>query len=167
MIYFKKQQNDKLANICPSLISNIYYSNLTSAHFSLNEPKKEVVEEPKVIYLFEDKKLIPIDWSLKVRLRFLSTRPFTCYSGIKSNHESEAILNYSKFNGFYDVLEMNSMKSNEENRDLFKTLFCEAISYWTFPYLPWLNLYPRNLNVSNLSSEPLNVDIQKSLSKSW
>jgi hypothetical protein len=67
---------------------------------------------------------------------------------------------------------------------------CEAVNYWTFPYLPWLNLYPRNSGLSNLRfanllishlfklkillfhfissmHEPLNAEIQKSLSKSW
>lgn len=58
-------------------------------------------------------------------------------------------------------------QSSEANRELFKSLFGEATSYWTFPYLPWLNLYPRNTHNGNRAAEPLNGEIQKALSKSW
>lgn len=58
-------------------------------------------------------------------------------------------------------------QSTEANREMFKSLFGEATSYWTFPYLPWLNLYPRNTHNGNRAAEPLNADIQKALSKSW
>jgi hypothetical protein len=66
--------------------------------------KKDSKEEVKIQYRFENEKLLPIDWSLKTRLRFVSTKPFTCYNGIKSQHESEALINYSKFNCFYQNL---------------------------------------------------------------
>lgn len=140
--------------------------------------------------LFENEKLVPFDLSLKTRCRFLSKQPFSCSTAVKSHHESQSILNYAKFNVFYDsldkhrfvndhfrfnkdyffknfILKLLNKQSVEENRDLFKTLFGEATSYWTFPYLPWLNLYPRNSNNSNRAAEPLNADILKSLSKSW
>lgn len=71
---------------------------------SVVDTKKEV-QPVQPTYLFEHTDLLPTDWSLKTRLRFLSTVPFSCYSGIKSQHESEAILNYSKFNMFYKNLE--------------------------------------------------------------
>lgn len=58
-------------------------------------------------------------------------------------------------------------QSNEENKELFKILFGESISYFSFPNLPWLNLYPRNSHNGNRAAEPLNADIQKSLSKAW
>lgn len=58
-------------------------------------------------------------------------------------------------------------QTDNQNKDMFKTLLGEATSYWSFPYLPWLNLYPRNTNNGNLAAEPLNADIQKALSKSW
>lgn len=96
-----------LTTICPQLIQNICSTMSTNKPFaSIDSSKSEASEAAKkqVSYQFESENLMPIDWSLKTRLRFLSTRPFTCYNGIKSQHESEAILNYSKFNLFYENL---------------------------------------------------------------
>ena len=68
--------------------------------------KKEVSNKSEsVTNLYENENILPIDWSLKTRLRFLSKMPFSCYSGIKSQQESEAILNFSKFNSFFKHLE--------------------------------------------------------------
>ena len=62
---------------------------------------------------------------------------------------------------------MNNLKnSKSENNSLFKILFGESISYWIFPYLPWLQLYPKSVGGFN-STEPLNAEIQLSLAKSW
>ena len=82
-------------NICSSLTTGVQY-----------EPEKtEVKTEPKITFNFENENLLPIDWTLKTRLRFLSSRTFSCNMAIKSQHESEAILNYSKFTTFYSNLE--------------------------------------------------------------
>jgi hypothetical protein len=61
-------------------------------------------EQTSKANLYEHITLLPIDWSLKTRLRFLSIHPFSCNNGIKSQQESEAILNFSKFNKFYENL---------------------------------------------------------------
>jgi hypothetical protein len=77
-------------------------------------------------------------------------------------------LGQALFVGYYLNIPFDFLKqTNEQNKDLFKTLLCEAISYWTFPFLPWISLYPRNTNLGNVTSEPLSLDIQKSLAKSW
>ena len=61
-----------------------------------------LIEKPA---LFDYTDLIPIDWSLKTRLRFCSKSQFKCCSNLKSIHESQAILNFSKLNEFYSTLE--------------------------------------------------------------
>lgn len=69
-----------------------------------SEKSSEEKPESKIAYQFENESLLPIDWTLKTRLRFLSSKTFSCNMAIKSQHESEAILNYSKFNTFYPNL---------------------------------------------------------------
>jgi hypothetical protein len=116
--------------------------------------------------LFESN-LIPIDWSLKTRLRFCSRAQFKCCTNLKSIHESQAIFNFSKLNEFYDNLEKSQIVSffflfpintitiiniqkfqRNDTEDMYKTLFCESIIYWMFPFLPWLKLYPRSSNLN-------------------
>ncbi len=95
-----------MSNGCSSFITKLYSSeSFTVAERSLETAPTEPVK--KETYLFESENLLPIDWSLKTRVRFLSTKQFSCYSGIRSQHESEALLNYSKYNGFYASLEEN------------------------------------------------------------
>ena len=60
-----------------------------------------MIEKP---ILFESN-LIPNDWSLKTRLRFCSKAQFKCCNSLKSIHESQALMNFSKLNEFYDTLE--------------------------------------------------------------
>lgn len=54
---------------------------------------------------FEHELLVPFDLSLKTRCRFLSGQQFSCSMNPKSVHESESILNYAKFNSFYERLQ--------------------------------------------------------------
>jgi hypothetical protein len=80
-----------------SVVSNFYSDN--------DSVKVKPKEEEIKTYAFEKTNLLPCDWSLKTRLRFLSTKPFSCNNGIKSSHESEAISNYSKFTSFYNSID--------------------------------------------------------------
>jgi hypothetical protein len=171
-----------LASASSSAIASMYSSPATAAplitrkthsdsDFTLllthNNNNNSTKKEPEASDLFSHATLIPIDWSLKTRMRFLSKTPFACYSGIKSQQESEAVLNFAKFNSFYKNLSDANYLSYEQSKDSFKALFGETNNFWTFPYLPWLNLYPRNIGVSSCSSEPLNIEIQKTMAKCW
>lgn len=85
---------------------------MVSNFYTDNDPVKVKPKEEEVkTYNFEHDSLIPIDWSLKTRLRFISTRTFSCNNGIKSSHESEAISNYAKFNSFYSSLDASKTVS--------------------------------------------------------
>ena len=92
--------NEKLLS-SSEFISRIYS---TGSNKSLIDQANESGVEKKEKYLFENENLIPIDWSLKIRARYSSTEKFTCYSGIRSQHETEALLNYSRFDMFYNNL---------------------------------------------------------------
>lgn len=84
-----------------SMVSNFYSDG--DAVKMVNKPKEEEIKA----YNFENENLLPIDWSLKTRLRFISTKTFSCNNGIKSSHESEAMSNYSKFTSFYNSIEFS------------------------------------------------------------
>lgn len=100
---FNEEQNDE--NEAISLTSNIFSSLQSSilANITQNSDQKQ---ETKMKPVFESDK-IPIDWSLKTRLRFTSYEKFACCNNIKSIHESQAVSNFAKFNEFYYNLEKN------------------------------------------------------------
>jgi hypothetical protein len=98
----KKKINETLATLTSSMVSNFYSDN-----DSIKTGIKPNEEESKT-YDFVDKQMLPIDWSLKTRLRFISSKTFSCNNGIKSSHESEGISNYSKFTSFYQSIEVSN-----------------------------------------------------------
>ena len=102
------------------LITNLYspagltlkktFTETYSDSVKKDSSSKDEEQTPKA-NLYEHSTLLPIDWSLKTRLRFLSIHPFSCNNGIKSQQESEAILNFSKFNKFYENLNTTNQVS--------------------------------------------------------
>jgi hypothetical protein len=98
-------------SINPEFVKNMVTS-LTNNSLILNsESSSKSKEPPKITYQFEHESFVPIDWSLKTKLRIISTKEFSCCNNVKSQHESEAILNFSKFNGFYDSLNQHELVS--------------------------------------------------------
>lgn len=87
--FILKANMDILSSLQQSILANI------------SLPQKDL--NLKKAYLFENR-LIPIDWSLKKSLTFLSNQQFTCCSNLKSIHESEAVMNFSRFETFTDHL---------------------------------------------------------------
>ncbi len=87
----------KISNYLSSLTKNIV-SNMTQA---------SVVSQEKPV-LFETH-LIPIDWSVKTRVRFFSKFQFKCCNSLKSLHESNALYNFCKFNTYYDRLNQSDV----------------------------------------------------------
>ena len=89
-------------------------SSVVSSFYSDNDSIKTGIkpkEEETKTYNFVDTQLLPIDWSLKTRLRFISSKTFSCNNGIKSSHESEGISNYSKFTSFFQSIEASKYVS--------------------------------------------------------
>lgn len=106
-----KPKADAATSFCPSVISNLKSSLIFSESSPLSAAPKPPLEEAET-FSYEHDELVPVDWSLKTRCRFLSTKPFSCNTGIKSSHESEAMTNYANFRSFYTNLESCKLVSH-------------------------------------------------------
>ena len=100
---------DTATSFCPAVINKLK-SGLIFSDGSPLAASKTKVEETET-FNYEHGDLVPVDWSLKTRCRFLSMKPFSCNAGIKSSHESEAISNYAYFKSFYANLENSQLVS--------------------------------------------------------
>lgn len=100
----------------------------------------------------------PMDWSIKTRLRFTSSRSFSWCNTLKTKEESKGLAMFVRCT---DV--------SEENRSAFQ----RETMVWVHPSLPWLNLFPRNSQEKNkqgkkpASKSIQDTEILESLHQHW
>lgn len=79
-------------------------------------------------------KHLPMDWSLKTRLRFF------CESELPST-QLKTQQSASSLTSFVRCVESQTEYSGLDNS--FTSRFHRASYYWQYPYIPWMTLYPR------------------------
>ncbi|XP_062605339.1 protein downstream neighbor of son homolog [Saccostrea cucullata] len=102
-------------------------------------------------------KPVPVDWSLKVKLRVVSKSSLLWCTQIKTADEAKGVTDF--------VYGGSQVNAEEDKSD-----FYSCCLYWIYPNLPWLRLFPRIVPDSKIRSSPnglLNEDIQKSLLEDW
>ena len=100
---------------------------------------------------------LPIDWSLKTRVRFTSSSSFNWCSKMLGKQEAGGLCNFVQCQDVY----------SDDN----STGVQQSIMYWIHPILPWLSLFPRLTSDIKLTSKIQNVaenqDIADALQTSW
>ncbi|NXL94827.1 DONS protein, partial [Alectura lathami] len=81
----------------------------------------------------------PADWSIKTRLLFMSSRPFTWAEHLKAQEEAQGFAQHCR------AAETNLPKSVQEPKlsTELRCAFQQSLVYWLHPSLPWLQLFPR------------------------
>ncbi|XP_071994796.1 protein downstream neighbor of Son [Engystomops pustulosus] len=81
----------------------------------------------------------PADWSLKTRLLFTSSQPFTWTDHLKAQEEAQGLVLHCRAAGFSLP---HSIAEPRLSTDL-RCAFQQALVYWLHPTFPWLQLFPR------------------------
>ncbi|XP_065597791.1 protein downstream neighbor of Son [Cyrtonyx montezumae] len=81
----------------------------------------------------------PADWSIKTRLLFMSSRPFTWAEHLKAQEEAQGFARHCR------AVEMELPQSVQEPKlsTELRCAFQQSLVYWLHPSLPWLQLFPR------------------------
>ncbi|NXT74912.1 DONS protein, partial [Zapornia atra] len=81
----------------------------------------------------------PADWSLKTRLLFMSSQPFTWAEHLKAQEEAQGFTQHCR------ATETNLPRSIQEPKvsTELRCAFQQSLVYWLHPSLPWLQLFPR------------------------
>ncbi|KFO85076.1 Protein downstream neighbor of Son, partial [Buceros rhinoceros silvestris] len=82
----------------------------------------------------------PADWSIKTRLLFMSSQPFTWAEHLKAQEEAQGFAQHCR------ATETNLPQSVEEPKlsTELRCAFQQSLVYWLHPSLPpWLPLFPR------------------------
>ncbi|XP_074001183.1 protein downstream neighbor of Son [Numenius arquata] len=81
----------------------------------------------------------PADWSLKTRLLFMSSQPFTWAEHLKAQEEAQGFVQHCRATETNLPERIQEPKLSTELRCAFQ----QSLVYWLHPSLPWLQLFPR------------------------
>lgn len=110
-------------------------ANLQEVYSAFQNDQSVAVVEKQIIHPH-----LPIDWSLKTKLRILS-KVQVFGNQLKMNQEASGLT------GFVRCIDH---KSTTTGLDISPgALFHQNTLYWQYPNLPWLTLFPRNSKLNN------------------
>ncbi|XP_068000653.1 protein downstream neighbor of Son [Melanerpes formicivorus] len=81
----------------------------------------------------------PADWSIKTRVLFMSSQPFTWTEHLKAQEEAQGFAQHCR------ATETNLPQSIQEPKlsTELRCAFQQSLVYWLHPSLPWLQMFPR------------------------
>nr|XP_050863076.1 protein downstream neighbor of son homolog [Vespula vulgaris] len=81
-------------------------------------------------------KYVPIDWTLKTKMRFMSPKPFPWNSKLKTSEEASGTTSFVRC---LDIGQKETTLDTSPN-----ARFHQCCLVWQHPSLPWLELFPRS-----------------------
>uniref|UniRef100_A0A8D0H5T2 DNA replication fork stabilization factor DONSON n=1 Tax=Sphenodon punctatus TaxID=8508 RepID=A0A8D0H5T2_SPHPU len=81
----------------------------------------------------------PADWSIKTRLLFTSSEPFTWIDHLKAQEEAQGFVQHCRATSVNLPQSIQEPKLSTELRCAFQ----QSLVYWLHPSLPWLQMFPR------------------------
>uniref|UniRef100_A0A8C4LC88 Downstream neighbor of SON n=1 Tax=Equus asinus asinus TaxID=83772 RepID=A0A8C4LC88_EQUAS len=82
---------------------------------------------------------LPVDWSIKTRLLFTSSQPFTWADHLKAQEEAQGVVQHCRATEVTLPPSIQDPKLCTELRCAFQ----QSLVYWLHPAFPWLPLFPR------------------------
>ncbi|KAL1788751.1 downstream neighbor of Son [Sigmodon hispidus] len=82
---------------------------------------------------------LPADWSIKTRLLFTSSQPFSWADHLKAQEEAQGLVQHCRA---AEVTLPQSVQDPKLSMEL-RCAFQQSLVYWLHPTFPWLPLFPR------------------------
>ncbi|XP_037688155.1 protein downstream neighbor of Son isoform X2 [Choloepus didactylus] len=106
-----------------------------------------VTESPKTLHISlsesdipaSESTELPVDWSIKTRLLFTSSQPFTWADHLKAQEEAQGLVQHCRAT---EVTLPQSIQDPKLSTEL-RCAFQQSLIYWLHPALSWLPLFPR------------------------
>ncbi|XP_065170496.1 protein downstream neighbor of son homolog [Atheta coriaria] len=115
------------------------------------------IEEP-IQVKSTGEKWIPIDWSLKRKVRFLANKPFGWSQKLKISEEASGVTSFTRC---LDTSTSTTLDTSSNSK------FHQCCMYWQQPSIPWINLFPRSNTKATQSTIPLTAAIKESMQNAW
>uniref|UniRef100_A0A8C8X074 DNA replication fork stabilization factor DONSON n=1 Tax=Panthera leo TaxID=9689 RepID=A0A8C8X074_PANLE len=128
----------------PCLDSNQENDLLWEEKFPERTAVAELLQTPQVSFSKSDipsseSTELPVDWSIKTRLLFTSSQPFTWADHLKAQEEAQGIIQHCRAT---EVTLPQSIQDPKLSTEL-RCAFQQSLLYWLHPAFPWLPLFPR------------------------
>ncbi|XP_033635784.1 protein downstream neighbor of Son-like [Asterias rubens] len=112
---------------------------------------------------------LPLDWSIKSRVRFTSPCPFSWSAPLKTTEEAQGLCSFVRCEDRRG--HQNSKSENvREAHSQWKARLQQSVMMWSHPHLPWMKLFPRIVLRSKVTTNSFaasDESIQKELMASW
>ncbi|XP_044941062.1 protein downstream neighbor of Son isoform X1 [Mustela putorius furo] len=128
----------------PFLDSNQENDLLWEEKFPERTTVAELLQTPQVSFSESDTPSsesteLPVDWSIKTRLLFTSSQPFTWADHLKAQEEAQGVIQHCRAT---EVTLPQSIQDPKVSTEL-RCAFQQSLIYWLHPAFPWLPLFPR------------------------
>ncbi|XP_047576618.1 protein downstream neighbor of Son isoform X2 [Lutra lutra] len=128
----------------PFLDSNQENALLWEEKFPERTTVTELLQTPQVSFSESDTPSsegteLPVDWSIKTRLLFTSSQPFTWADHLKAQEEAQGVIQHCRAT---EVTLPQSIQDPKVSTEL-RCAFQQSLIYWLHPAFPWLPLFPR------------------------
>ncbi|EEB20198.1 conserved hypothetical protein [Pediculus humanus corporis] len=131
---------------------------------------KQVRKDPgnlkQAIKIQKDGLAMPIDWSLKNKLRIMSPKSFSCSASLKTCEEACSITGFIRC---LDACDSEKILGRNTQVDVTNNAkFHQCCLYWQHPNIPWLSLFPR-ISYEKVNSNLLSAQLSmtQSLITEW
>ena len=147
--------------------AKIVQENTSKKIFDTGKVVGEQGEEKALTEELEASESLPLDWSLKSKVRFTSSKSFNWCGTLKTRDEGQGLLNFVRC----QTKECDSVDESLENSiNVYPSSFCSFTKVWMHPSLPWLELFPRkSADGKSGSKRDLQItnEIASSLHSDW
>lgn len=147
--------------------AKIVQENTSKKIFDAGDVVAERTEEETPIDEVEGSETFPLDWSLKSKVRFTSSKSFNWCGALKTRDEGEGLSNFVRC----QTKEFNSTDGSLENSiNGYPSSFCCFTKVWMHPSLPWLERFPRKSSDGKSGSKrdlQITNEIASSLHSDW
>jgi len=147
--------------------AKIVQENTCEKIFDTGNAIAEQTEEETPTEEVEGSESFPLDWSLKSKVRFTSSKSFNWCGTLKTRDEGQGLLNFVRC----QTKECDSADESLENSiNGYPSSFCSFTKVWAHPSLPWLELFPRkSADGKSGSKRDLQItnEIASSLHSDW
>ncbi|XP_038048090.1 protein downstream neighbor of Son-like isoform X2 [Patiria miniata] len=112
---------------------------------------------------------LPLDWSIKSRVRFTSPHPFSWSHPLKTTEEASGICSFVRCEDLSRAQHKTSENVSAVHSK-WKARLQQSLMMWSHPHLPWVKLYPRltlRSKATSTSFAAFDESIQKDLMASW
>ncbi|GAB1610624.1 hypothetical protein Ahia01_001348700 [Argonauta hians] len=150
------QSGDQTSRLLRSMISGTRAANGDCKESKRQVPALPTASNPQAVC-----PALPLDWSLKQKLRFISSS-FDWCRNVRTTEEAEAI----------NIFLTNQTSQTPEHlkcvpEKCWRSQFLRECLYWIHPNLPWVKLFPRITHEKSMKGVNLGEQVYSSLLSDW